>query len=101
MNGKIYIIKNSISDDIYIGSTLKDLKNWFKYHKNDCIKERNKNRQIYKHMFENGRGNYNIELLEEYETDNIYNLRLKELEYINNLHPSLNTRMPLTKKYIL
>ena len=48
-------------------------------------------------MLENDRTNYFIELLENYETDNLFELRLKEMEYINDLHPSLNVRMPLNK----
>ena len=47
-NANIYKLINKYNDDIYVGSTCKELKNRFNYHKYDSEKEYYKHLPLYK-----------------------------------------------------
>ena len=71
-NGKIYQVVCNITGETYVGSTCKSLKDRLAEHKicNDCC-----SKQIIQ------RGNYYIDLLENYPCENRYELYRKEGEY--------------------
>ena len=89
-NGKIYCIRNYINDKIYIGSTCQSLSKRMAYHRQDCMKSNRHNTLIYKMMFDLGRDNFYIELLEECPCDNLNQLTRREGELIRELKSSLN-----------
>ena len=48
--GKIYCIRNSLNDDIYIGSTCQTLRQRMALHRYDSIKPNRQNTKKYKQM---------------------------------------------------
>ena len=93
-NGKIYCIRNSIDEDIYIyiGSTCQPLSKRMTDHRRSINSSRDKNMPLYIKIRELGITNFYIELLEEYGCDNKEQLRAKEGEYIRKMG-SLNRRV--------
>ena len=89
-NGKIYCIRNHINNEIYVGSTCQSLSKRMAYHRQDCMKPSRHNTLIYKMMFELGRDNFYIELIEEYPCENSNQLERKEGEIMRELKASLN-----------
>jgi len=92
MKGYIYKIINTKTSDIYIGSTIQELKNRFKTHKSNA--RLGKTAKLYKFMRENGIDNFLIELLEECDLKNKKELGIKEKKYYDLLKPSLNMIQP-------
>ena len=80
--GKIYKITNDYNDDIYVGSTCDTLIRRFINHKGDHRKERCKNIPIYKLMNEIGFERFRIELIEDYQCQDKYQLRQREGHFI-------------------
>ena len=91
-NGRIYCIRNSVSNDIYVGSTTQPLSKRFQKHKETINNKRDGNMLIYQKMREIGKQHFYIELYEEYPCENIEQLRKREGEIIRELKPSLNKR---------
>ena len=92
--GKIYCIRNTINDDIYIGSTCQSLSQRMAQHRLDKRRERNQNRSIYKMMNEVDDDNvFYIELIEDYPCANTYQLRKREGELIREMNPKLNMKV--------
>ena len=91
--GKIYCIRNTINDMIYIGSTCQKLSQRMTNHRSDMNKPTHQNMKLYKAMNELGKENFYIELIEEYPCDNIEQLNRREGEIIRNLQPILNTQV--------
>ena len=83
-NGKIYCIRNTVDDDIYVGSTTQPLSKRMVKHRCDA-KTRPEKMVITTHMSKLGIENFYIELLEEYPCDNIERLNKKEGEWIRKL----------------
>lgn len=83
MTGKIYIIKNTENQKIYIGKTFDSIQTRFNTHKRDSKKVKNQHRHFYKAINKYGVDKFYIELLE----DNIKEEELsnKEIEYILKL----------------
>ena len=92
-NGRIYCIRNSVSDDIYVGSTTQPLSKRMQKHRSSMTSERDGNMLIYQKMREIGKRHFYIELYEEYPCENIEQLRKREGEIIRELKPSLNKRI--------
>ena len=72
-NGKIYQLVCNETGEVYIGSTVQDLEDRLKRHVTG-------GRNCYSKQIIN-RGNYYIELLENYPCNNVYELEVKESEY--------------------
>ena len=89
-NGKIYCIRNHINDKMYVGSTCQSLSKRMAYHRQDCMKPSRHNTLIYKIMFDLGRDNFYIELIEEYPCENSNQLERREGELMRELKASLN-----------
>ena len=91
-NGKIYCIRNSITPDIYIGSTTQPLSKRMETHRSKCKKYEG-GCVLFKQMRELGLDNFYIELLEEFPCDNVEQLRKREGELTREHKPKLNTRI--------
>jgi hypothetical protein len=92
MKGYIYKITNSKTTDLYVGSTIQELKSRFKAHRSNT--RLGKPGKIYECMREHGIENFTIEMIEECDIKSTYELGLKETLYYNSLHPTLNMRAP-------
>lgn len=88
MFGKIYIIKNSINNLLYVGSTIRELDVRMKQHMRDMYKYTNF--KLYKAMDQFKPDNFYINILEEFEYENIKDLRKQEGKYIKIIKPELN-----------
>ena len=91
-NGQIYVIRNSIDNEIYIGSSCQPLCKRYQKHK-DNSKGYKKDRKLYSKMNEIGIDKFYIELYEEYPCDNVEQLRRREGEIIRELKPVLNKQI--------
>ena len=92
-NGKIYIIRNSIDDRTYVGSTCQSLSQRMAEHRSCVNKTRDKDYKIYRFMSEIGVKHFKIELLEECKCENNDQLRKREGELIREYKPELNSRI--------
>ena len=88
MLGKIYIIRNHINDFIYIGSTINSVRYRFYQHVKSGF--RYPNSLLYKAMAEFKTEKLYVHLLEDFEYENIKELRIREGDYIKLLKPVLN-----------
>ena len=79
MFGRIYVIKWRINNLLYIGSTIRDLDVRMKQHMRDMYKYTTF--KLYKAMNEFEPDNFDINLLEEFEYNNITDLRKREGKY--------------------
>jgi hypothetical protein len=87
LNGKIYKITNNVDDNIYIGSTIKTLKQRFSNHKSNYKMFLNgsyHNISCFKLFSKYGTDNCFIELIELYPCENKNELEQHESVYINN-----------------
>ena len=80
-NVKIYSIRNTEDDDIYVGSTTQPLSKRMSKHRCD-VKGYKQNRKLYAKMNELGIDSFYIELIEEYPCDNVEQLRKREGHFI-------------------
>ena len=80
--GKIYKITNDYNDDIYVGSTCDTLIRRFINHKRSSKTEKKQNMSIYKLMNEIGFERFRIELIEDYQCQDRYQLRQREGHFI-------------------
>jgi len=85
---KIYRIRNTQTNDLYIGSTTQRLCGRMGGHRQDA--RRNIDYPIYKKMKELGIDNFYIELIEDYPCDTRHDLEIREGEWIVKESPSLN-----------
>ena len=90
-NGKIYCIRNTIDDDIYVGSTTQPLSKRMVKHRCNA-KTRPNLMEITKKMDNLGIENFYIELIEDCPCDNIEQLTKKEGEWIRKLG-TLNSKV--------
>ena len=99
--GKTYNIYNTITDDIYIGSTAQKLCERMRQHRNDHKSKLRSNVFIYKAFREHGVQNFFFELVEQCPCNGRDELRKTEGNYIITLKPSLNIRVEgrLNKEY--
>jgi group I intron endonuclease len=87
--GKIYKIVNDVNDDIYIGSTVKQLSNRMAGHRSHSkILD---NAKVYEFMRLIGVEHFDIILLESFPCNSKEELRAREHYYISTLKPVLNT----------
>jgi hypothetical protein len=87
--GKIYVIRNHVDDEIYIGSTCSSLSKRFNGHKNDM--SHGSGMQLYKHVEnQGGWATFYIELYENYPCDTKNELHRREGQIQRELKASLN-----------
>ncbi len=96
VNGKIYKLVDNTTGDIYIGSTIKELKERLRVHKAKYqLYLQGKYHKYYSFkIFENN--DFKIELLEDYPCNSKKELELKEREYIEN-NICVNHNIPTRK----
>ena len=78
--GKIYQIKNTIDDDVYVGSTIAPLSRRMVKHKYSAKQQTHY--PLYQKMNEYGFDKFFMELIEEYPCNNKEELRAREGHYI-------------------
>ena len=93
-NGKIYCIRNNITEDYYIGSTCQSLSQRMAQHRGDMKKQNRQNTLIYPFMIKHGYENCYIELIEECPCENKSRLQKREGEKIREWKPTLNIKVP-------
>lgn len=84
-NSKIYSIKNTLNDKIYIGSTTVSLSQRMTKHRTSMKCERRGGCLLYQQMRELGVDNFYITLIEKYPCNDIEELRAKEGEWIDKI----------------
>ena len=89
-NAKIYCIRNTENDLTYIGSTTQKLSRRMAEHRTHLNCEHPKGMKLYEAMRELGRDTFYIELIENYECNNLEELRKREGELIRQHKPDLN-----------
>jgi hypothetical protein len=94
---KIYIIRNKINDDTYIGATIQELPH-------HLLKQYEISREPKRASFpltiafkEHGYENFYIELLEAFPCDKLKQLNKRKGEIIKDLNPTLNTFKFMTR----
>ena len=92
-NSKIYKLVNSADSKIYIGSTVSRLSKRKGQHK--LKSKTHPERKVYKHLNMVGWGNVDIILIENFECDNIEELRKRERYWIDEKKAELNNNKPL------
>ena len=99
--GKIYKIFNTVTDDIYIGSTTQLLCNRMKGHRNDSSSKKHSHYKLHECFCEHGVANFYIELLEKYPCSSKEELFAREGYWIKQEKPTLNIRVEgrTDKKY--
>ncbi len=95
---RIYKIVNTKTNDLYIGSTIQELRVRFKAHRSNA--KLNKNGLLYDCMRTNGIENFTIETVEEFEFSNKKEVGLKEKYYYEELKPTLNMIVPRVPEII-
>ena len=90
--GKIYVIRNCIDEEVYVGSTYNSLHKRFMHHKKRC-KYGKSNMKFHKHMKKLGFHNFHIELFEEYPCETMRQLHRREGQVQRELKSSLNVRI--------
>ena len=88
MIGMTYVIKNTVNNMLYVGSTSGELNIRMKQHLRDMYKH--PNIKLYRAMKEFQPSNFYINLLEEFACENIRQLRKQEGKYIRIIKPELN-----------
>ena len=91
MIGSIYIVKCKVNQLMYVGSTSRDLNIRMKQHLKDMYKFTNF--KLYKAMNEFKAENFYINLLEEFEYNDIKQLRREEGKFIKIIKPELNVNV--------
>lgn len=86
--GYIYIIENTVNDEVYIGATTKSVDQRFKQHIYDS---KNPTTYFHKFMNETGKDNFFIKVMKEVHFDDIFELLEAENTCIKN-YGTLNTR---------
>ena len=83
--GKIYSIRNTIDDDIYVGSTVRPLYKRLQAHRS-CVKNnRLQCLNLYTKMKELGMEHFYIELVEECPCENVEQLKRREGQVIREI----------------
>ena len=93
LNGKIYCVRCSATDDLYVGSTILPLNVRLYHHKSHHRLGLGRGK-LSNLMAEVGEEQLTIHLLEEHPCKSRTELLSKEREWIERLTPSLNSRLP-------
>ena len=91
-HGKIYCIRNTITDDLYVGSTTQALCKRMTYHRYSAKYKNYMNMKLYLKINELGIDNFYIELIEDYPCDSLEQLRKREGYHIRSM-ATLNHRI--------
>jgi group I intron endonuclease len=95
-NGRIYIIRNTVNDKVYIGSTTQPLSKRMAGHREASTIHSKIHLPLYKAFDDVGKHNFYIELLENCPCGNLEQLRKREGEFIreyNSCNDGYNQRV--------
>ena len=92
LNGKIYVIRNNVNENTYVGSTTGRLAKRLADHKS--FSRRGLGAALAAQMAEVAEEHWSIELLESFPAENQAELTAKEREWIERLAPRLNKYKP-------
>lgn len=90
--GKIYKIVNKINNKVYIGCTINSLEKRYYEHIYRCFKTDYKSK-LYNSMKKYGEENFYIELIEECDLSNIYEMEKKYVEQYDSFKNGLNSTL--------
>jgi group I intron endonuclease len=90
--GKIYKITNKINNKVYIGCTVTTLEKRYYEHLYRCFKTDYKSK-LYNSIKKYGEENFEIELIEECEISNIYEIERKYIEQYDSFKNGLNSTL--------
>lgn len=90
--GKIYKITNTKNNQIYIGCTINSLEKRFYEHLYRCLQIGYKSK-LYNSMKKYGIDNFKIELIEECDLENIYEVEKKYINEYNSFNNGLNSTL--------
>jgi group I intron endonuclease len=88
--GKIYCLRNTVNDMVYVGSTTQLLCERMRLHRSDANKEKKSNVKVYKAFKDLGVEKFYIELLEDCPCDRKEQLLKREGEYIRKFDSHKN-----------
>ena len=91
-NGKIDCIRNTIDDDIYVGSTTQPLSKRMAKHRQDARNKKYVHRTFYSKVNEIGIEHFYIELIEDCPCETLEQVRKREGHYIRKMG-TLNHRI--------
>lgn len=94
---KIYIIRNKINDDTYIGATIQELPQHLLKQYEISREPKRASFPLTKAFKEHGYENFYIELLEPFPCDKLKQLNQRKGEIIKDLNPTLNTFKFMTR----
>jgi group I intron endonuclease len=90
--GKIYKIINGVNNKVYIGCTVTSLEKRYYEHLYRCFKTDYKSK-LYNSIKKYGEENFKIELVEECEIGNIYEIERKYIEQYDSFKNGLNSTL--------
>lgn len=90
--GKIYKITNKINNKVYIGCTVNSLEKRYLEHLYRCFKTDYKSK-LYNSIKKYGEENFSIELVEECDLSNIYEIEKKYIEEYDSFKNGLNSTL--------
>ena len=90
--GKIYKITNKVNNKVYIGCTVTSLEKRYYEHIYRCFKTDYKSK-LYNSIKKYGEENFEIELIEECEINNIYEIEKKYIEQYDSFKNGLNSTL--------
>jgi len=91
--GKIYKLYNTITDDIYVGSTTQLLCQRMKGHRDASRNPKKQQMKLYSHINTHGLQHFFIELIENCSCSSKEELSAREGHYIRELKPCLNSQI--------
>lgn len=92
--GKIYLIRNSVNDLVYVGSTTQSLGKRFKLHKEDSTKPNKQHWKLYDAFSNLGTAQFRIELIEKFPCSEYSELLRREgffIRHFNSIENGYNT----------
>jgi len=90
--GKIYKIKNTLNDKLYVGSTIQNLDERLRMHFKNAMTNPESNSEWYLFLRENGKDVLIIEEIEKYPCNSEKELFIREQYWMNELQPEFNIK---------
>lgn len=96
-NAKIYIIRNKVNDETYIGATIQELQHHLLKQYEISRESKRQHLPLTKAFKEHGFENFTIESLKDFPCETLQALNEEKGAYIREYQPSLNTLKFLTR----
>lgn len=89
----IYVITNDINDKVYVGKTNLEIKQRFKQHINDCSRQEEENRPLYRAMMKYGTNHFFIRELEKVFAEEAPEREQYWISYYDSYHNGYNATL--------